>query len=299
MGHAALFALALALAAALAPQAGRAQALAASVNGDPVTTYDVEERVRLRKALRQPVTHEGALDELVGERIRFREAKRFGGDASGDDLARSLARIAAARKLRPEGVLDALRKAGVSEEHLRASLRTRAAWDAYVKARNKGLEAGENEVRAAMRARQGNSGSVDYTLREMTFVIAADLTPAQQAQRMKSAEEVRAQFRSCAEGPKLLDAYRDVTLKKAQVRGAASLPDVLRETFDKTPIGQLTPPARGKDGIVMIAICDRRATRDDSVLRAEVVAEIIEARLKPIGEGYYRDLRAKAVIVRK
>ena len=85
-----------AVALSLGPQAAHAQALAASVNGDPVTTYDVEERMRLKKALRQPASPESALEELVGERLRFREAKRFGADASGDDLARGLAKVAAA-----------------------------------------------------------------------------------------------------------------------------------------------------------------------------------------------------------
>ena len=277
-----------------------AQTLAASVNGSPITTFDIDERVKLRKVLRETAAPDAALEELIGERIRFREANRFGGDATETDLARELTKIAARLNMQPGPMLDALRKAGVSEEHLRGSLRTRAAWQNYVKARQKGLEASEREVRAEIARRAGRYAvSVDYVVREIIVVIPGGATPARQAARLKDAETLRARFADCINGPALTGAMQDVVVRRVQTRNSASLSPALRAMLEATPEGHLTPPQRGASGIEMIALCDRRASRDDSALREEVQAEILSGKLQAAGERYYQDLRRAAVIVRR
>jgi peptidyl-prolyl cis-trans isomerase SurA len=71
---------------AAAPSA-RAQAVVVMVNGEPITTYDIEQRSRLisltthKTAPRQEV-----IQQLIDDRLKIKEAKKFGINMSASDV---------------------------------------------------------------------------------------------------------------------------------------------------------------------------------------------------------------------
>src|SRR5438309_1405686 len=75
------------LAAAFAATPVRAQVIMAMVNGDPVTAFDVDQRIKLFKLTDHKVlTQKEALEMLIGERAKIKEGKRFGVDLSKSEV---------------------------------------------------------------------------------------------------------------------------------------------------------------------------------------------------------------------
>ena len=91
---------------------------------------------------------------------------------------------------------------------------------------------------------------------------------------------------------------RDVAVKEALTRSASSLNDPLRKILDATPVGHLSPPSRGPQGLEMLAVCskdDRNDTSAEENLRNELVFKKLETE----SARRYREIRAKAVIVNR
>ncbi|HVQ70202.1 MAG TPA: peptidylprolyl isomerase, partial [Bradyrhizobium sp.] len=64
-----------------------AQTIACMVTGEPITSLDVEQRSKLNfLTTRKQMPKQEVLDELINEKVKIREAKRFGVDPSASDV---------------------------------------------------------------------------------------------------------------------------------------------------------------------------------------------------------------------
>src|SRR5262245_62806443 len=59
--------------------AARAQQVVVIVNGEPITALDIEQRTKLNQLSTHKIpTRQEVLDELINEKLKVREAKKFG-----------------------------------------------------------------------------------------------------------------------------------------------------------------------------------------------------------------------------
>ena len=285
--------------ACVTPQLAQAQSLAAIVNGDPVTSVDVEERIKFLRVLKKPATRETALEDLYGERLKLRETAKYGINAADSDINAAIVAAASAAKAEPQALLAAWRRAGVSDDHIRGRMRADADFTLYVKARNRVVEPSESEVQAELAARGKSGKGTDYRLRQVIFIVPSGASPAFVAQRAREAEQFRARFTSCETGPDLARALPDVAVKEVLTRNSIGLNEGLRKVLDATAIGHLTPPQREQSGIAMVAVCERGAAGDDATARESVSAPILARKLEGASTALYKELRAKAVIEKR
>src|SRR5215208_5622167 len=69
-----------------------AQSVAIMVNGDPITTYDIEQRSKLNfLTTHKPSDRQQVMNELIDEKLKIKEAKKFGVDPSASDVDQSYA----------------------------------------------------------------------------------------------------------------------------------------------------------------------------------------------------------------
>ena len=127
-----------------APAPARPQAVgagvAAVVNDHPISTFDVQQRVRLmmassgaqldERALAQMQTK--ALRDLVEERLKLQEAARFDLEIADDEINEELARIAAGGGGTPDQLARDLAGQGIAIETLREKIRSEIAWERLV-----------------------------------------------------------------------------------------------------------------------------------------------------------------------
>src|ERR1700694_1484209 len=63
-----------------------AQTVAVMVNGEPITNYDIEQRSKLTFLTpHKPADRQQVINELIDEKVKIKEGKKFGVDPSASD----------------------------------------------------------------------------------------------------------------------------------------------------------------------------------------------------------------------
>jgi peptidyl-prolyl cis-trans isomerase SurA len=276
-----------------------AQTIVASINGDPITNIDIDERMKMLRVLRKPATREVAIESLFSDRLKIREAGKYGISPQDGDLSPQVVSTAKEMNLPPEALIAALEHAGVTPDHFKAHFRAELAFGILVQALNKGVEASEAQVRDELAKQGGKAASgTEYTVRQVILAVPHSTTPATLTERTHDAERLREKFLSCESGIPIAEAMTDVTIRDPIVRTAVELNDRLRQLLDSTPTGHLTPPNRTTEGIEMVAVCKKGASKDDSAARAAIAQKLLAAHIAADAERRLKELRAKAVVAK-
>ncbi len=282
-----------------APLPALAQSVELTVNGDPITTADIEQEMLMRRVLHLPAGRPEAVEELIADRLKLHEANKYGIDANDGDLSTTLNQIAAQGKLNAQTFSAALQKNKASTDVVREHLHAQAAWNNYVRARNKMLNVSDDDISAAIAKDPGHAqDTTELTLREVVLVTPVKATVAEVEARVHEAQALRGRFTDCGSGLALARALPNVAVKDAFRRDVKSLSENARKEIDQTAAGHLTSPERSASGISMIAVCSRSKDAGETTIRDSVQADLIKGRLAGIGEKMYRELRATAVIDR-
>ena len=277
-----------------------AQALVATVNDDPVTSYDLDQRIKLQKVLKRPTTKEAALEAIIADRLRLRELRKYKLDPRTNERNAGISKIAAEMKIPPQALLSALQSSGLPEKEWSEFFRIEAGWTILNRGLNKGLEVSEREVRAELDKRGGKAAnSVEYILRTIVFIVPISATPDQWQARAREAENFRTRFNDCTSGLQAARALPEVAVKEQFSRPANALPDEARVLFEKTGVNRLTPASRGSTGIEMLAICGRRDMRDDTSAGEDIRNELLAKKIDALADKAYAELRKRAVIVKR
>jgi peptidyl-prolyl cis-trans isomerase SurA len=232
-----------AITAVLAPAGSPAfaQAIITSINGDPITNIDIDERMKMLRILHKPAAREAAIESLYKDRLESQEASKFGLNLKDSDISQEIVKVAKTMKIAPDALVGELEHAGVTADHFKAHFRADMAFGVLVQALNKGVEASEEQVRAEL-AKQGGKAAAgtEYTVREIIFAVPHATTAAALTERAHEAEELRARFNDCDTGLPMARALNDVTVRDPVIKTSLEMNDALRQLLDKTPAGHLT-----------------------------------------------------------
>lgn len=281
--------------------------VAATVNGDVITSADVSERAKLLKAIQGGRTpaQSAVLNELIDERIKLREATRLGAVPDDAQVEKAMEQLAKANKLTAAKLGDALSRMGTSAEAFKRRLRGELAWIQVVRASESGI-ANENVPLAKLAPATSGQRAVEYTLRQVVFVVPKGSGEAVYRQRMAQANALRGRFNGCESGLEVIRGMKDVAVRDPISRSSNQLGDELANVLEKTPKGKLTQPFRDQLGIEMLAVCDRVEVVDDSLFgqqrqRAAVTkaARVTPQQMEAKAKTMLAEMKSKAEIVRR
>jgi peptidyl-prolyl cis-trans isomerase SurA len=133
----AVMAVALPMAAAVAPAAAQSPfSVAARVNDSVVTWYEVDQRALFMEILRTPGDlREKALEALVDERLQQQEARRQDVVATPEEIEEGVTEFAARADLGPEQFIRNIGEEGVAPETLRDFVANGISWRNVVQSR--------------------------------------------------------------------------------------------------------------------------------------------------------------------
>src|SRR5262245_10933535 len=119
--RAAVAALAVCLAPIAVPQA-QAQNAVVVVNGDPITNFDIEQRMKLNMLSNggKPVSRQEATEELINDPVKIKEGKKFSVDMSNGDIETQYATMGARMRLTADQLNKVLEGRGIRPETLKA-----------------------------------------------------------------------------------------------------------------------------------------------------------------------------------
>src|SRR3954463_11742621 len=98
------------------PSQLRAQSVAVMVNGEPITHYDVEQRSKLNTLSHKAATRQQVIDELIDEKVKIKEARRFGVDPGASDIDAAFAQMSSRMRLSTEQLTKSLEAQGIRPE---------------------------------------------------------------------------------------------------------------------------------------------------------------------------------------
>jgi len=277
-----------------------AQSVACMVNGEPITSLDIEQRTKLNfLTTRKQMARQEVIDELISDKVKIKEAKRYGVDPSGSDLDQAFAGMSQRMRITPDQLTKSLESQGVRPETLKARLKSEMVWGSLVRGRYKeSLQVGEKDVNAAAE-QGGESTQVDafeYRLQPIVLIVPRGSAQAAIDQRRKEAESLRERVQSCEQANSYFKSMQNAAIRDIVTKTSADIPGPLRELLDKTPVGRLTPPEITKQGVEMVALCERKPTKIDTPKKREIREKMYAQKYEAKSKSYLNDLRKAAMI---
>ncbi len=298
------FARAAALAAATLVLAGhgsqaRAQAIVAIVNGEAVTNSDIEQRIKLTTlTMRKTPSRKEALDDIINDKLKIREGKRYGLDMSATDIDAAFGNMATRMRMSSEQLVKTLEGHGIRPQTLKNRIKADMTWGNLLRGRfQSSFNISEKDLEAALGgADKATTESFEYLMRPIVLIIPRGSPQSLFEARRKEAELLRNRIQSCSEAVELFRTMRDATIRDQVSKTSADLPPPLRDLLDKTPIGRLTPPEVTKQGIEMVALCSRKPTRADTPAKRALREKMYSERYEAKSKSYLQELRKGAMI---
>ena len=278
----------------------QAQSVAVMVNGEPITNYDIEQRTKLNfLTTRKQMARQEVIDELINEKVKIKEAKRFGVDPSASDIDQAFSGMGSRMRLSVDQLTKTLESQGVRPETLKARLKADMVWTSLVRGRYKeSLQVGEKDVAAA--AQEGDEASqaeaFEYKMQPIVLIVPRGSAPAAVDLRRKEAESLRERVQTCEQANAYFKSMQNAAIREAVTKTSADIPGPLRELLNKTPIGHLTPPEVTKQGVEMVALCERKPTKVDTPKKREIREKMYAQKYEAKSKAYLNDIRKAAMI---
>jgi len=239
------------------------------------------------------------IDQLIDEKVKIREAKRFGVDPTAGDIDQSYAAMSSRMRVSTEQLTKSLESQGIRPETLKSRLKAEMVWTSLVRGRYKeSLQVGEKDVAAAVKegGEQTQVEAFEYKMQPIVLLVPRGSPPATIEARKKEAEVLRERVQSCEAANSYFKSMQNATIRDPVTKTSADLPAPLRELLDKTPIGRLTAPEITKQGVEMVALCERKPTTVDTPKKREIREKMFAEKYDAKQKAYLADIRKAAMI---
>jgi peptidyl-prolyl cis-trans isomerase SurA len=254
---------------------GMSESVAAVVNDQIISTYDLAQRMRLLivtsgvqpTAQTLPQFQREALISLVDERLQIQELRRLEKDqkitliASDQEVDEELSEMARGNNMTGEQFLGVLRSQGIAPDTMREQLRAQVSWQRWIRGRyGSRLRIGEDQIKAAQDRLAATSTKPQYQISEV-------LIDANRVGGMDSAiqggNQLVAQLQQGAPFPAVARQFSaSPTAASGGDAGWVSQGEMAPEVqaaLDQMRPGQLSRPIPVKDGVYIIYLRDKRA----------------------------------------
>jgi peptidyl-prolyl cis-trans isomerase SurA len=290
-----LAAFALSLVLVLAAALPALAAVVVTVNGQPITDVQVDQRLKLFK-LEGRSGAKAAQDELINEALMLQEAGRLNIDVTEAQIDDALQNVARNVKVSLDNLRKILTQNGVNEGTLRDRLKAAIAWNQVTTvAVVPRVQLSDVELEEQAAARLDASMSFDYILKEVIFVMPQGSGSA--SARTAEANQYRKNFQGCESAVQLSMSYTDAAVIDVGRRHATQMPDPIAKELAGLNVGGITKPRVVETGVSMLAVCAKSVAEDTTFIKSNLRAEAGNAQLKVEAEKYLKELRDKAKLI--
>ncbi|MCC6981992.1 MAG: peptidylprolyl isomerase [Bauldia sp.] len=268
------------------------------VNGLPITSYDINQRVRILRISGGSATTQNAQRELIDEAVQIAEARRRGISVSESQVENAFATIARGINMSAAQLTSALSGEGIAASSLKSRIRAQIAWSLLVQQRLAREGVRNDDIVAALFA-EGNQAALtttEYVLQQIIFVVPSGSSSSFTQQRRREAENYRLRYSGCATAIQQASALRDVVVRDIGRRMASELSGAQGQAVTSTAIGSATRPVQTENGFELIGVCDKRDIQSTADARTAVENRLTLAKGQEVGQEYLAELRAAAII---
>lgn len=247
---------------------GPASAVAAIVNDSVITTFDVQQRMKLMLVSgggritpqMLPQLQRQALRDLVEEKLKLAEAKEFELSAEENEVTGELRGMAAQSGLTPEQLEQTLKDNGVSIETLKSQIAANIVWPRLVQGRyGKRVRVSDDEVTSTLERMRADATQEQTLISEICIPVPS---PDQAQAYYEGGLQLLEQMRKGVPFAVVAQQFSACTTAAAGgdmgwVR-AGELPPELDEAVRGLPAGAVTNPIPTDGAFMILAVRDKR-----------------------------------------
>jgi peptidyl-prolyl cis-trans isomerase SurA len=278
-----------------------------TVDDEPITDYDVDQRIKLREAL--GYRSEGgdqrkkALNGLIDDVIVRSEAKRNKVDITDKQLDEAIDKLAKGANTTVDGLREKLKEKGVSlgalKRHVTSTIVMRWLMN---KDGQKKTTADPAEVDQRL-----NNIVNDPRFKPVLLyqVIQIDLPVEQSSGAMREqlvyaraieGRQIVQRYKGCASLRQAADGIFNVKINKTIEAMADKLPPPMRNALDQAGTKRLIGPMPSQEGVRLIAFCGKKTVTPPKPTREMVENLVLNEKYSASIEATIRELRRKSFV---
>jgi peptidyl-prolyl cis-trans isomerase SurA len=142
-------------------------------------------------------------------------------------------------------------------------------------------------------AANSSTGNVEVELAQILFPVDGDADV--DALRARAAE-LRPDLRDCAAMAETAGALNAPQSGRLGWLRLGDLPPGLRQQVANLPVGEVSAPLDGPEGIRLLMVCDRRNPQAEAPQREQIAERLQRERVERLARRYLRDLRKEAFV---
>lgn len=314
--------LALGLAFAGLPAAAQEQAVIATVNDLPVTSYDVEQRIRWLQMLGANADGKGirkvAANEVIDELVQIFYAKKAQADASEAEIKKQMSKIATSLKTDDAGLAAKLKANNVSEATVWRYINAQISFSRILRGKFKvkndvvadkaEVDRKYNEIKSKANKRVAEIMADPrmrpinvYSMMEIGFPLEASDGPELLQARAIEAQQFIKKFKGCKSARAAASGIFNVKIGKVIEADGAKLPKPMKAALDKSGVGRAIGPMRAKSGIQLLALCGKRTITPakpnfELPTRDQIERSVTNQKFAAVEAKYMKELRKSAII---
>lgn len=247
---------------------GPVSAVAAIVNDSVITTYDIQQRIKLMiissggriQPELLPQLQQQALKDLVDEKLKLLEAKEFELEIEKEEIDLELQQIAAQGGVTPEQLAESLRVDGIAIETLRKQIEAGIAWPRLVQGRyGKRVRVSDDEIETTLRRMKEDASKEQFLVSEICIPVPS---PDQAQTYYEGGIQLIEQMRQGV--PFAVVAQQFSACTSAASGGdlgwvrSGELPPEIDEAIRALPTGAVTNPIPSEGAFMIMALRDKR-----------------------------------------
>lgn len=248
---------------------GPVSAVAAVVNDQVITTFDVYQRMQLMMVSSEqrispqmmPQLQAQALRDLIEEKLKLMEAKKYDLEISEAEVQEQLQQIAAGSGLTTDQLALVLREEGIAIETMKEQIKASIAWPQIVSGRYRSrVRVSEDEVEQTLERMREDAGDEQYLVSEICIPVP---DPSQAQQYYQGSMQLIEQMRRGV--PFAIVAQQFSACSTAASGGdlgwirAGELPKELDQAVKALPPGSVSNPIPSDGAFMILAVRDKRA----------------------------------------
>ena len=295
----------------LAPATGRSQEMlriAAVVNDDVISLFDVNTRIHLLLlTINQPESPEAyrqlypqVLRTLIDEHLELQEAKAKGIDVTDSDVDQAVGEIETANRLPAGGLFTLLAKNRIPKETMMSQLRARLAWQRTVARRlRQTYQVTADQIDEALAQIKADQGKPEYLLAEIFLGID---NPDLESDVRANAERMVTEVKQGADFAALARQFSESATSAAggdlgwvQIN---QLDPEIGDAVEKMQVGAISAPIRTVTGFHILWLRERRtnaaANPDDTKIALRRIVVPIAAKTAAADLDAKKEAAAKA-----
>jgi peptidyl-prolyl cis-trans isomerase SurA len=291
----------------------------ATVNDKPITSFDVDQRIRLLRTLGQTGPSLGnrkkIANDLINDVIKIQEAKLNKLDATPGEVEERLKRIAASMQTDQAGLVKKLKAQGISLSTFSQYTAAQMAFSRLLSAKYRekvsidpsAVDQKMNEIKseingklAKIKADPRMQSITVFSILEVNFPVEGNDPQLMQSRAIEAGQYAQ-KFNSCANPRGPASGIFNVQVGKKFEADSRKLPPALRKLLEKSGPNHAYGPMRGQGGVQVIAYCGKRLItpqmpKAQMPTRDQIENVVLNEKYGEVEQKYVAIMRKHAII---